>query len=118
MFREDAELIVAHLDLPATTVGLAGTQSRKPGQSRGRQGDKEEDTDRHRVGSGGRENAAARLQTMEEHVYDGARDGCQRAEPQSPHGRDHEDAQQKDHAEDVSAGGSHEQIHQTGLGGE
>ena len=93
MFREDTELIVAHLDLPAASVGLAGAQSCQSGESRSRQGDDEKDTQRYRVGSGGRESAPARLQTMEEHVYRGAGDRYQRAEPQSPHGGDHQDAQ-------------------------
>ena len=93
MFREDTELIVAHLDLPAASVGLAGAQSCQSGESRSRQGDDQKDTQRYRVGRVGRQNAPACLQTMEVHVYDGAGDRGQLAEPQSPHGGDHQDAQ-------------------------
>ena len=107
MFREHTEFIVAHLDLPTPPVRLAGPQSRKTGQSRARQSDQEEDSDHHQLGNG-RESAPDRLQTMEQQVYGRAGQRYQRAEPQPPHGRDHQDAQQKDHPEDASAGDSHQ----------
>ena len=101
VFSEDTELVAADFGLPAASIGLAGTQSCQAGKSRRRQGDDEEHTHGHRVRRSDRENAPARLQTMEEDVHGGAGERGERAQTQSPHGRDHQNAQQKDDTEDI-----------------
>ena len=110
----EAGQLGGEVSLPAALVCLGSPQSRLTNKHVRKKCDRHEDDDRHQVLRPGRDEAAVGAQ-MEVHVDKRTGQRRHHCQPESPAGRDHQDAEQEQRTDSVPGRELIEPINQQGL---